>query len=294
MHTGKIGIVTDESADLPKEIIEKYGIATVPIKLSWPEIENLPGENIFQKMRELEKTGSQSFGKTSQPSMKDFLDKYNLQFSSFEKILCFTLTSKLSGTNNSAVQAVKFLDKEKQGKVFIVDTLSTSGAQALLILKAIEMMGQDREAEDIASEIREMVPKTHLYLMFFDPKYVEASGRMSAFVAGLTRGMAKAGIRPVLSLKEGILTPAGLKTGSKDIADGLFKQLKEDVKKMKMEDKKIRVVITHGDDLEAAERLKKNIEGELANVEIVFINIINNIVGSLTGPDSIALGWCEK
>jgi len=65
----KIGIVTEEATDLPREIIEKYQIAIVPVKLFWPEIENLPGENTFQKMRELEKTGTKSFGKTSQPSL---------------------------------------------------------------------------------------------------------------------------------------------------------------------------------------------------------------------------------
>ena len=71
----KIGIITDEAADLPKEIIEKYQIAVVPVKLDWPEIENLSGENTFQKMRELERRGIKSFGKTSQPSPKDFIDK---------------------------------------------------------------------------------------------------------------------------------------------------------------------------------------------------------------------------
>jgi len=72
----KIGLVVDEGADLPKEIIEKNQIATVPIKMDWPDVENLPGENTFQKMREAEKRGIKSFGKTSQPSPKDFLDSF--------------------------------------------------------------------------------------------------------------------------------------------------------------------------------------------------------------------------
>ena len=104
----KIGIITDEAADLLKDIIGKHQIAIVPVKLDWPEIENLPGENTFQKMRELEKRGIKSFGKTSQPSPKDFLDKYKYQLERFDKILCIILTSKLSGTYNSAIQAKKF------------------------------------------------------------------------------------------------------------------------------------------------------------------------------------------
>ena len=137
MDKKKIGIITDQAADLPKEIIEKHQIAVVPVKLFWPETESLPGDNIFQKMRELEKKGIESFGKTSQPSIKDFLDKYNLQLEKFEKVLCLTLTSKLSGTHNSAIQAKKFLEKNQQNKVLVVDSLSASGGQALLILKAL-------------------------------------------------------------------------------------------------------------------------------------------------------------
>jgi len=290
----KIGIVTDVAADLPQEIIKKYRLAVVPIKLHWPEIENLPGNNTFQKMRELEKMGIQSFGKTSQSSVKDFLDKYNLQLNSFEKVLCLTLTSKHSGTNNSAVQAVKFLDKSKQARVFVIDTLNVSGGQALLILKAIELIEKGREAADIIAEIREMVPQIHFYVMFKDPKWIEASGRISGLVANLMRGMAGAGIRPVMALKNGVLAPAGLKTGAKDIPTGLLKQLAADIRNRKVGNRKVKAVITHGDDLAGAERLKKMIEEEFANVEIIFINIINDVVGAPVGPDSMAFSWCEN
>jgi len=290
----KIGIVTDEAVDLPKEIIEKHQIAVVPVKLFWPEIENLPGDNTFQKMRELEKGEIKNFYKTSQPSIKDFLEKYNLQFSRFEKILCITLTSKLSGTHNSAVQAVRFLEKNKQDNIFTVDTLSVSGGQALLVLKAIELIEKGREAEDIVAELKEMVSRVHFYIMFKDPKWIEVSGRISHLVAGLMRGMAKANIRPVLAMKDGVIAPAGLKSGAKDMPAGLFKQFEEDVRKMKMEGKKIKAVITHGDDLPEAERLKKMIEERFGNTEIVFINIVNNVVGALAGPGALTLGWCEN
>lgn len=290
----KIGIVTDEAVDLPKEIIEKHQIAVVPVKLFWPEIENLPGDNTFQKMRELEKGEIKNFYKTSQPSIKDFLEKYNLQFGRFEKILCITLTSKLSGTHNSAVQAVKFLEKNKQDNIFTVDTLSVSGGQALLVLRAIELIEEGREAEDIVAELKEMVSRVHFYIMFKDPKWIEVSGRISHLVAGLMRGMAKANIRPVLAMKDGVIAPAGLKSGAKDMPAGLFKQFEEDVRKMKMEGKKIKAVITHGDDLPEAERLKKMIEERFGNTEIVFINIVNNVVGALAGPGALTLGWCEN
>ena len=110
----KIGLVIDEGADLTKEIIERYQIEVVPLKMEWPEIEDLPGENTFQKMREAEKRGIKSFGKTSQPSPKDFLDVLRRQFERFEELICITITSMHSGTYNSACQAKSFLELEKQ------------------------------------------------------------------------------------------------------------------------------------------------------------------------------------
>jgi len=289
----KIGIVTEEAVDFPQEIIEKYQIAIVPVKLFWPELEEMPGENTFQKMRELEKRGIKSFGKTSQPSIKDFLDKYNFQLERFEKIICITLTSKLSGSHNSAIQARKFLETEKQEKVFIIDSLSVTGGQALLILKAIDLIQEGKEIKEIIKELEEFVPQIHLYVMLEDPKWIEALGRISHLVANLMRGLAKVGIRPVLTLKNGVLVQAGVKTGAKEMPAGLLKQLEADVKKFKMEDKKIRIAITHGDSLEGAQKLKEMIGEKFKNAEIVFLNIIDNILGVATGPNALAIAWCE-
>lgn len=288
----KIGIVTDEAADLPPEIIEKYQIATVPVKLDWPEIENLPGENTFQKMRELEKRGIKSFGKTSQPSPKDFLDKYNSQLQRFDKVICITITSKHSGTYNSAIQAKNFLNPEQKEKVFVVDSLSASCGQALLIFKTIDLIESDKEIEEILKELERFVFQIHLYLILEDPKWLEASGRISNLVANLLRRMIKVGIRLVLTFKKGKLVPAGIKTGAKDIPTALFKQFEAHMKKLRG-GKKVRVVITHGDDLKGAQRLKEMIEAEFKEAKIVFINIINNIVGGVTGPNTLVLAWCE-
>ena len=88
----KIGLVVEETTDFPQEIIEKHKMAIVPAKLDWPELEGVPGENTFQKMRELEKKGNKSFGKTSQPSPKDFLDQYKFQLEKFDEVICAPIT----------------------------------------------------------------------------------------------------------------------------------------------------------------------------------------------------------
>jgi len=289
----KIGIVTEEAADLPADIVTEHQIAIVPVKLDWPEIENIPGENTFQKMRELERRGIKSFGKTSQPSPNDFLEKYRFQLEKFEKVLCITLTSKLSGSNNSANLAKKFLNSEDGEKVFVVDSLNATAGQSLIVLKAIDLINSDKTIEEIVQELEKFIPRVHLLLMFGDPKWVEASGRISHLTANLMRKMAQAGIRPLSAFKDGILAPVGIKIGAKDIPTTLFKQIEKETKKLKETGKKIRVAIVHGDDPKSAQRLKEMIGKELKNTEVAFVNIIGNVIGAPIGPDALACAWCE-
>ena len=289
----KKGIITDEAADLPKEIIENEQIAVVPVKLDWPEIENLSGENTFQKMRELEKLGMKSFGKTSQPSPKDFIDTYNLRLERFDKVICITLTSKLSGTYNSAIQGKNFLTPQDQEKVFVIDSLNASGGQALLVLKAVDLIKSDKKIEEVVKELEKFTSQIRLFLMLEDPKWLEYSGRISHLIASFLRNMAKRGVRALLTFKNGRLAPGGIKIHAKDTVRVLFNQFEKETQKLRQENKKIRMAITHGDDLESAQRLKEMVEKEFKNIEVAFINIVNDIVGAVTGPNTLVFSWCE-
>ena len=168
----RIGIVTEETVDLLPETIEEHQIAIVPAVLIWPELEKMIGENIFQKMRGLERQGINSFGKTSQPTPNDFLIKYQHQMERFDKVLCITVTSKLSGSHNSAILAKTLLEPEEQPRVLIIDSLNASCSQALVVLKAIDLIKSGKELQDIVNELQEFIPHVHLFAMFSRPKVV--------------------------------------------------------------------------------------------------------------------------
>ena len=287
----KIGLATEQAADLTPELIDKLQISIAEVQLLWPELDKMPGNNTFQKMRELEKRGMKSFGKTSQPSPKSFLDAYKKQLEKFDYIICVTITSKLSGTYNSAVQGRNFLSPEEQKRVFVIDSLNASGGEALLLLRADALIKEGKNVEEIIKELEDLVPRVRLFLMFKDPKWLVASGRISKVVGAVLGRLSKVGVRPFLEMKDGILVRAGIKTGAKEIATGLFKQFETEIKKLKLEEKNIKAVITHCDDIQGAQRLKEMIEKEFENVKVEFINIMNNIVGSLVGPDGLVLCW---
>jgi len=290
VRTISIGIVTDEIADLTQKIIERYNIQVVPYKINWPEGENLPGENIYQKMREAEKRGIKKLPKTSQASPKEFLKIFKEQLKKFNKVLCITLSSKLSGAYNSAIQAREML--KDPSRVFVLDSYQGSAGEALLILKAIELIQEQRKIIEVFSELKKIIPKIHLYAFLKDPKWVEWGGRITHSQASWIRILQKFGLRPLLGLKDGKVKKVGFRFGARDIPGALFKEIKSKSRKVRKEGKKIRVVITHCDNLEGAKKLKEFLK--TIEAEVSFINLTGPVVGVHVGPDSLIAAWIEK
>ncbi len=286
-----IGIVTDELADLTQKIIDRYQVEVIPYKIDWPEKENLQGDNIYQKMREAEKQNIKKLPKTSQASPKEFLDAYNRQFEKgFKHILCLPVSSKLSGGYNSACQAKSILPEEQKDRVFVLDSLNATGGQALLILKAIELIQSQMEIILVIEELKKEIPKIYLYAFIIDPKWLEWGGRLSSKLANWIRKFQKMGLYSFIGLKKGEVKPMGV-TRAKNLAEGLFKQIEKDSKKTRKKGKKIRVVITHCDNLEDAQKLKEKLKEIKA--EVSFINLTGSVVGVHIGPGSLVAAWTE-
>ena len=286
----KIGLIIGETSALPKEILKKEKIVVVPYIVNWEEGKKLSGENLFQKMREAEKKGIKSFAKTSQPSIQDFLGIFKKQFEKFEKIICLTITSKHSGTYNSAVQALNFLPEEKKESVFVVDSLSAICGEGILAMKALELIEQGQEAEEIARQLKDFPSQIELYAILEDPKWLEHAGRLSPVLANWIRQAAKIGVRPLIGFKNGILKAIGVMTGVKDIPEALFKKVEAKSKKDREQGKKIRAFIVHTLNPEGAEKLKKLLVDKLG-AEIVAVNLADQVVGSIVGPGALAVAW---
>jgi DegV family protein with EDD domain len=282
----KIGIVADEGGDLPKELIEKHKISIVPFKVDLGEMKDLSG-NIYQKIREAEKRGLKSFVKTSQPSPGDFLKVFKEKLKEFEEIICVTVTSKHSGTFNSALQAREYLTEKE--KIHVIDSMSVSGGEGLIILRAVSLIEKCLKIEEILKKLKEAVLKTNLIFILEDPKWAEASGRIPKVLGVLLRRMQVLGFYPILTLKKGKIKLGSIKKGVKDLSTALFEEFKSKILKEKIESE-IRTAITHADNEKEAKKLKDLIL-KVKNCKIEFNSIIGNIVGGLSGPGALALAW---
>ena len=285
----KIGLVIDETFDLPQEIIEDNKITVVKFKLDFQELANIPG-NVYEKAREGERRGIKSLIKTSQPSINDFLSAFKEKLKEFEEILCITISSKLSGTHNSAVQAKKFLEQELQKRVQVFDSLNASGTEGLLSLKAISLIKEKLNASEIVEKLKKELPNIKLIGMYKSPKWIEASGRFPKFVPAMMNQAEKMDIKPVFGLKDGKLTIVGVKRNIKDIATALFEDFEKATRRIREAGKKIIVAITHADNIEQADKLKEMILN-LKNTEVAFVSLVCFPVGGHIGPDSVVISW---
>ena len=77
------------------------------------------------------------------------------------------------------------------------------------------------------------------------------------------------------------------------IPDILFREFQKETEKSRGKGNKMRVAITHGDDPKGAQKLKEMIEEECNNTEVALLNIINNVVGAPTGPNTLSCAWCQ-
>jgi len=284
-----VGIVTENNvACLPEKVMGRYQIETADAIVNWPEGENLPGENIYQKMREANRRGIKTFPRTSQGAPKTYFDAFQKQLQKFEKVLCITITSKISGCYNSACQAKEMMGKNEKKRVYIFDSLQAASSQALLVLRAIELIQEQREIDEVIEEIKNLIPKTHLYIIFENPKWIEAGGRISKSQANWIRRMKKLNLHPLITIKDGILIKAGI-IFAKDMVEALFKKISKESQKARRKGKRIRVIINQADNPEGAEKLRKMLKEIKA--EVPFITLASPVVCAHTGPGTLLAAW---
>jgi fatty acid-binding protein DegV len=94
-------------------------------------------------------------------------------------------------------------------------------------------------------------------------------------------------MRPILTMKDGVIKPANLKMQAKDTADALFKQFEDIFKRSLLENKPCQVAISHADNLEGAQKLRTLIEDKYPQIKVEFISLTSMVIGCHVGPGTL-------
>lgn len=284
-----IGIVIDERAGLSQKIINHYDIDVIPFRINWPEEQNLPGENVCEKIKEAKKQGLNTKPTINPISPEFFMESFKKQLEKFESVLCIVSSSKLSDNFTSALKGRDMLNWNQREKVRIIDSKNISAGQSLVVLEAIELIREQRQIKEIETRLESIVPRIGLYGVLENSNWWKKEKSVSKF--WFRKEQPKESYS-LVETKDGQIVPTE-KVRSKDFAEVLFRKIERATHRELNAGKKIRIVIAHGDNPEEAEKLKDKLK-TTRRADISFISLTDPVTSINACPESLIVGWIVK
>jgi len=277
-------IITDSTSDIPRELIEKYQIHVVPLSVHFEKDFYLDSVTItpdeFYDLLE----SSDYYPSTSQPTYKDFTNKYDYLSSHYKNILGIHISDKLSGTWNTSRKAGHLISERNNKEVSVFSSKKLASGLGLQVLRAAKEIENGKSYEDITAKMDEWISKTYLLASTKTLKYMIKGGRVSA-VKGFFGKLL--GVQPIVVVnKEGKTELFGKPKSQKQS----MKMLMDEVKKMIKGKKVWGYAISHAKNLEGATSIAKQME-ELTGLKPEFISGASPVLGTHTGAGVIALSW---
>jgi len=274
-----IKIITDSSADLPNEMVEKYDITIVPLTVSiegkdYLEKIDISPQEFFKKM-----FSTNELPKTSQPSPASFAEAYS-KFSEDTELLVLTISSGLSGTYQSAILGKDLTD----ANVTVFDTLAGSVGHGLLIIKAAELANQGYTMEKIIEELLEYREKMNFLIVLNTLENIVKGGRLSKFQGSLAKLL---NIKVIAErINEGKVGIVEKIRGKKKLQSRVLDLIEERGSDLSQ----VTFGISHTGNLEEAETLKQDIIQRFQPKDVI-ITYMGATMGTYAGKDGMIISF---
>lgn len=271
-------IITDSSADLPEQLIKKYDIHVVPLTVridgrEYAEGVDISPRDFWEKMQ-----ASSELPKTSQPSPAVFKAKFE-ELAQKGEVLCMTISSRLSGTYQSACTAADL----SGAAVKVFDTLAGSLGHGLQVIKAAELAISGFSVDQIIEQLKAYRSKMNILILLDTLENIVKGGRLSRFQGSLAK------ILDIKVLLEGI--EGAVEINEKVRGKRKFLNRVLEVIGQRQEDFSDTVFgITHIDNLEDAEYLKGEITAKY-NPKDVLINEMGPTMGTYAGRGGMIVSF---
>ncbi len=175
-------LVTDSSADLPKELLDKYNISVVPLTISINGVEYLDGVDLTPQEFYEKMFNSKELPKTSQPSPTVFAECFK-KLADKGQVICLTISSGLSGTYQSAC-----IGRDISGvDVSVIDTLAGSLGHGLQLIEAGKLAEKGLSADKIVEFLEEYKKRSNILILLDTLENIVKGGRLSKFQGSIAR-----------------------------------------------------------------------------------------------------------
>ena len=280
-------IMTDSCCDLSQQEVEELDLTVLPLSftiegktlLNTPDHADLSPEEFFKKIAE----GADCT--TAAVNVGQFTDAMEKVLDEGKDILCICFSSALSTTYQSACIAASDLREKHPGaKIIVIDSLSASRGQGMLLYRAVrERREKGLDIDALASYVDSIIQSQDHWFFVDDLNHLKRGGRVSA-TAALVGTML--GIKPVMHTdSEGRLTPVSKARGSKAALRALVDKMEE----LGIEPEKNQpIFICHANCPDYVEYVKVLLK-ERFNVTDVRADFIGPVIGAHTGCGTLGL-----
>lgn len=277
-------ILVDSTFDFTPEQLELTGIEVVRLHVNFGGEDFVDGvditpEGFYERLIE-----SDALPTTSQAAPADFAEAFERLTANGDELVCLTISSKLSGTYQSAmIAAVDF-----EGRVRVVDTLNVALGAQILARYALRLASGGRGMDEVADELERVKGRVHIIALLDTLEYLKRGGRISAAAAAVGGVFS---IKPVITIRDGAVAVIGKARGSKN-GENLLSQLIE----------------KHGVDFTMpyvlgytglSDALLQKYKADSARLWVGYakdlpVSIVGSVVGTHAGPGAIAVAFFGK
>lgn len=275
-----VKIVTDSLSDITNDIAEGLGITVVPLTVSFGKESFLDRITMTTDEFYNRLTHDATWPTTTQPPPGTFVDVYNKLAEETDEILVITLSTKLSGTYQSALAAKSMV--EEKCRIEVIDSLTVAMGLGLIVIAAAKAVQAGVNLDEVTDLVRRARARSHLIAFFDTLKYLAKGGRI-----GKARGLlgAMVSIKPILTVKDGEMSE---KTKLRSRAAGMdylynyvagFSHIEE-------------LAVEHATTPDDADKLIERL-GSLFPKERIYRSTISPVVGTYAGPGAMAVTVLE-
>ncbi len=278
----KIKLIADSACSIPKDVAEKYDIEVVPLGIIFGSEQFKDGVTITDEEFFERQVNGEITPTTSQINQYEWQDVFEKFLPDYDYLAVVTLSSKMSGTNQSAHNAAKELGVVD--KIHIYDTLSVSIPSGLVTFEIARMIERGASIEEIDKTAPKLVEKVDVKATFDSLKYLRDGGRLSnmaAFIGTMLK------VKVILSTKDGLVHASEKVISTKKT----LKRIKEIVKEEA--DFSMPMFFGEGGYKDTVLEFARQYQEELGISDWVLAPI-GCTVGVHTGPKSFGVAYFKK
>ena len=276
-----VRLLSDTACDLPAELVDQLGVVLVPLHIRFGETELVDREQLSTEEFWARCSTSAELPETAAPSPGAFQTAFeSVASAGADGAVCVTLSSKLSATNEAAAQAARSLGGDF--RVVVVDSLSVTLGQGLVVMAAAEVAADGGSVDDVVAAAISARERASVYGAIDTLENLRKGGRIGGAAAALGSLLS---IKPVVEVRDGVVEQESRqRTRAKSL------QYLADKARAAGPLERLAIMSAAATDFSAFIDLMADVQSRYERL----IGEIGPVIGTHAGPGAIGLAWIRE